>query len=254
MKPFSRSLAWLPLSMALLVSACGGGGGGSSAGSDVNIQLNSPAAINVSVSEGWVMPDTTVTGTATGNLQSLSGKTIYAVIVDANQLFQNNATVSIANNGQFTLSLHGNTLTKVGTFTGNLQLYACLDPACNSQLGHSPLALPYNVTVSSGLIVDTTPIHFTRRVGDPTQTSTLTVTLPQYLTSWGHSILGTWVTANSSSAWSGETATLTLTVPTAPAGTYSSKLTINATIRPPGASSDITLTKTIDLTHQVSAN
>ncbi|MEX8520356.1 MAG: hypothetical protein AB3X44_17760 [Leptothrix sp. (in: b-proteobacteria)] len=259
MKIFSSSIAWLAFSLTLLVSACGGGGGSSnSAGSDVSIRLSSPASVQVLAVQGMTAPNTLITGTASGNLQSLAGKIIYVQVVDPDQLFKNPPSVSVTADGRYTIALMGNTLTKTGNFSGNIQLYVCLDPACSTQLGNSPLALPYNVTVEPGLVVDTTPIAFTSQFGDPTQTRTLTVTLPKYLTNLGVSVIndaGTpleWVTVMPSGALAGETSTLTLTVPPAAVGNYSAKLTINAGVNTPSALSQ-TISKTINLSSQVGA-
>ncbi|RYX94064.1 MAG: hypothetical protein EOO28_15965 [Comamonadaceae bacterium] len=152
--------AWL---LAAILAGCGGGGGGSdgpggtSTLSDVNVTLDAGSSIVAEVIDTDFMVDKTLQATVTGNVASLTG-TIYTLVEDPDSFYQS-PFVSVTTVAPYraTLTLRGKKLSGVGKRTGNLKIYVCLDSACRTQLGGSPLVVPYSVDVV-GLSLNTEAI------------------------------------------------------------------------------------------------
>jgi hypothetical protein len=96
------------------------------------------------------MPDQTITVQASGNLNSLAGKTIYVEVVDPDSLFSHSAalTVTAGVNNTYSTTLTGQVLNTPNTYHGNLQVLVATDAAMTAQLGNSPLSVPFSVTVT----------------------------------------------------------------------------------------------------------
>jgi hypothetical protein len=95
------------------------------------------------------MPSQTISVSASGNLNSLAGQTIYAKVVDPDSLFiPGTLTVSEINSGTYATTLSGQALEVAGPLTGNLQILVSTDPTFATQLDGSPLIVPFNVTVT----------------------------------------------------------------------------------------------------------
>lgn len=109
----------------------------------------SPASINTQVAVGATMPGVTITGFASGDLSQLNGATLYVYVVDPAGLFQANPRVAQFGgaNPSVQATLAGQQLKTAGTFTGTLQIYACLDSTCSRRLGNVPYPIPYSVVV-----------------------------------------------------------------------------------------------------------
>lgn len=116
---------------------------------DVTLKLLSPTQIGTSslfrsdAGQSYVRGNFQVS--ATGNIESLAGKTIYALIEDPGgffsmpsiRLFPGGASVTAASN----------VLERGRKYQGYIRLFACLDPACGTQINGSPMSIPYNFTV-----------------------------------------------------------------------------------------------------------
>ncbi|MEY4752429.1 MAG: hypothetical protein RJA44_104 [Pseudomonadota bacterium] len=241
-----------------LLASCGGGGGGDSSG--VSIQVNGQPAVTETVMAGLTVQDLAITGVVTGNVSELSGKIVYVQVVDPDQMFQNTPRFSTGSNASFRLNLFGTPLNTVGHLKGNLTIYACLDSGCKSQLGNSPITVPYDVTVSPGLVADAASVNFSTKFGDFSQSKIVNVQMPMNMT--GVTISALNVIGYNSTEFSvdrpagiinsGDTVPLTVTAfPQAP-GSYSGSIKITAQTRSTGT---VTVVKTteqiIPITHVV---
>jgi len=99
-------------------------------------------------SVGGTMPSS-VSFNASGNFASLNGRVVYVIVVDPHGFYvpgNTNVTVRSSPPGA-SVSLTPKPLTQVGDYRGELQFYACLDPACATQFVGSPFKLSYSVFV-----------------------------------------------------------------------------------------------------------
>lgn len=106
--------------------------------------------------QGETMSDTQLTGTLSGDVEALNGKPIFVTVEDPAGLFQPTAMLFLtkpATGWQYRLDLTGKTLDTSGHHTGTLKVRACLDAACASPLAGTPVQVPYDVTVTAGLVV-----------------------------------------------------------------------------------------------------
>lgn len=159
------------VAVGLSLVACGGGGGGADGGggsSLPNIALRSNGglyATNVTV--GSTLPAQSVGGTASGDANSLNGRTVYVVVEDPAELFAPAGhTVRVDGaTGNFTVTLQGRVINFTGRRAGTFQVRACLDAQCTTQLTGSPLVYPYEVVSAEPLTVSSNVIRLTRRFG-----------------------------------------------------------------------------------------
>jgi hypothetical protein len=134
---------------AIVATSCGGGGGGGSSsgsgGGGSNRITFTPDRTSVSLSYSEGEPATsgatvnvTAVGTFNGTLYigaTVEGQGIDPII---------NATIT-GTSARF--DLMPRTGLAAGTYTGRVLLLGCSDAACNSQIGNSPVAVSYTVTV-----------------------------------------------------------------------------------------------------------
>lgn len=115
---------------------------------DVTLTLATLPFAGLSKSVGGTMPSS-VSFNASGNFASLSGRIIYVVVVDPHGFYvPGNTSVDLRSSPPGAgVILKPKPLTQVGDYRGELQFYACLDPACATQFAGSPFKLPYSVFV-----------------------------------------------------------------------------------------------------------
>ncbi|MFG6433277.1 hypothetical protein [Roseateles sp. LYH14W] len=97
----------------------------------------------------------------TGDLSRLAGQTVYVLVEDGTQTFEVVSTEIRANGigNQITLRAKS-TLGRSGTIEGILNVHVCLDLACKSPLGNSPVSVPYKLTLAPAIkIVEASPIQ-----------------------------------------------------------------------------------------------
>jgi hypothetical protein len=174
------------IAVAVGLTACGGGGGGGGGGGlplgglplggtptqptgsvlpisptfttvDLSIASITPASIKAEYYEGGSgIGVTMLTGTATGDLGVLTGKTLYVILEDPDSLFKPNPQVfPFSGNGQAGVSvLVQPNPKKAGIYRGNINVYACLDSICSVRLGNVPFKIPYDVVVKRNTTFD----------------------------------------------------------------------------------------------------
>lgn len=242
-----------------VLAACGGGDSGGSGASSVTVHLDSPRSLRAEVLEGLALPDMEWTGSVSGDVSSLSGKTVYVTIVDPDHLFDQAPLFTQTSNNGLTVGVRGAVQGVPRHAVGNISINVCLDAACSQPLGGSPLQLPYDVNILAGLTVDTTPISANYRFGDEAIVRTLDVTLPKYFSGWYAQTLESdgspsrHVGVALAPGAPGQTAAITLTfVPSAP-GVYSGLLRIYGGAETPDNQS-MSYTRDVVLDYTVSDN
>lgn len=162
---------WVLLSS---LSGCGGGGGDGGANSGAveapPLQLASavkvtnvqPQLLQIQGVEADKPSDGVVlSADVTGDLSRLAGQTVYVLVEDPTKTFEVVNTEIHANGigNQIVLRVKS-TLGRSGTTDGTLKVNVCLDLACNSPLGNSPVSVPYKLTIAPAIkIAEASPIQ-----------------------------------------------------------------------------------------------
>jgi hypothetical protein len=216
--------SWAGIALAgftmLALAACGGGGGGSSTPGGGGLRFSADkSALTFDVNPGLPTPSQTVTITASGTYTG----TIYVMATTTGQGLA--ASIPITISGQTaTAVVSADETLAAGTYTGKLNLMACSDAACNSQIGNSPLVLSYTVNVHPPLQVTPTSIVASTTSGTGV-TQAVTIQLPG-----GTSSSSATVTAGSAFVTiTNATATgFTVNLASLPSGTYTGSITVVA--------------------------
>ncbi|MFO1245950.1 MAG: hypothetical protein U1E71_12320 [Ramlibacter sp.] len=223
---------------------------------DVTAVLRSPARVDATLYLGDSMTTTFLNGSATGNIASLAGRTLYIVVVDPHSLFQ--ATPSVFLSGSsVNVTLSGRTQAVAGLKEGVLKIYVCVDSACTTQLGGSPLSLPYSVSVLPSVTTDQASMAVSVPFGEVPQPRTLQVSLPPYTTGWNASTVYTGTNelfgVRSRSTWGNTVGSVQVSFDPAPPGTYSKTLRITGSQTLPSGRTN-SFTKDIPLAYTVTAS
>jgi hypothetical protein len=154
-------------SIALTLSACGGGSGSTSTASDVSLtNISVPALIDETYENGdptsKTIPSFSVTADVRGDTSSLAGKTLYVVVEDPHGFVDRAGIQQPILSNRATLEVETKTFgPRKGRYTGSFRINVCHDAACASHFGGSPIAVPYDITVLQGLVLNSNePINF----------------------------------------------------------------------------------------------
>jgi len=180
--------------MMLCLAGCGGGGGGGGDGSSTlsSVTVSAPQvtplnALNTDVLSGSALPTLVLTGTVSGDLGALNGRTVYMIVEDTAGLFTATPSVDLRIVGavaQYTLTLQGQTLTATGRRQGNVRVFVCLDLQCNTRLAGTPLSIPFDFNVEAGLTLSQIDFNISVPFGTVPGDQTVTVTLSSHSSSW----------------------------------------------------------------------
>jgi len=217
------------------LAACGGGGGGGGSSSGGGLRFSADkSALTFDVNPGIATPSQTVTITASG---TYSG-TIYVSATATGQGLA--ASIPITISGQTaTAVVSADESLAAGTYTGKLNLMACSDAACKSQIGNSPLTLSFTVNVHTPLQLSPNSIAASATSGAGVSQA-VTIQLPNGASSSSATVTSGngFVTVNSATATG-----FTVTLASMPSGTYTGSITVTA-----GSSSAV-----LPITYTVSA-
>lgn len=185
----SRLVRTATLLGLVLLSACGGGGGGDGGGSSNPVVVGSPGTTRIeqTVLVGLSAAPVQLSGSLSGDVEGLGGRTVYVVIEDPAALFEAAAVLSVERLGtgwRWNLALDGRPQAVSGRRTGTLRLRACLDAGCASPLAGTPISLPFDVNVVDGIDVDTTRIEVTTVFGELPAARTVNVSTPSITRAW----------------------------------------------------------------------
>jgi len=229
----TRSLLTLCL---LLLMSCGGGGGGGGGGNQafrVTLDRNS---VSWTLLEGSTPGGVTITGTA--NREPDGGVLFVGAIVEnigsVNAIDQN--IIIVLNGLQATAHVFAAAGLAAGTYSGRILFLVCSDPACNNRIGGSPLPVNFTVTVQPG--VRATPGAITRTIESGTGVvEDVAITLGTGETNYTVDENASFVEISNQT-----TAGFRVTMPSLPAGTYTTNLALNGS---GGSRSTVPLTYTV---------
>jgi hypothetical protein len=192
-------------------------------------------ALAISVADGTEIKDESFAGTPhsmnllvdlDGDASAITGRTLYVVVEMPDAGLYQPPGASIGG-GYLSVTLTGNPegWSKEGHYTGTMDIYACLDPECKSQLANSPVAVPYDIRVKPPLKLSATSLDLRSTFGTAAPAGQVTVSLPEGATDWN--IIGG---ANIASKQGN---LLLLRPPTfAPAGTYIQQVVVETAAVP----------------------
>ncbi|OYT87746.1 MAG: hypothetical protein CFE46_11465 [Burkholderiales bacterium PBB6] len=176
----------LPISFAfsLLLAGCGGGGSSGDQASNVTLaNVSLPAITDETYENGsptrTTLPSFLVSADVQGNLASLNGKTIYVIVEDRDGFVQRASVVAPLRQVGTTIYVETKTFgPPPGRYTSGFVIKVCLDSNCTTQLGGSPIVVPYDITVLPGLVLNSNAaVSLTSRVNTRTE-RTVPLTLP----------------------------------------------------------------------------
>jgi hypothetical protein len=179
----------------------GGGGDGSAAPSTagspaaaaaaslpVSVSLRLPVAISEDLFQGDTLPGLQAEVVLDGELQAMAGRTLFLIMEDPASLFVNPPNVVFSDVApRATLTAQGRALDQPGQFTGQVRLHACLEASCTSELKGSPLTVPFDVRVRSGMVLSEQQFSVTVPFGELPARRTVQVKLPESVIEWGAS-------------------------------------------------------------------
>lgn len=120
------------------------------------VQVGSPAKIIFPAQARQNRPlsstPITLSGTVSGDLNSLATKTIYVIVEDPAEFFQPQPSLTLTPGSpwRYELKLYSKNIARAGRFAGSIRVFVCVDSQCAQRLGGTPVSLPYDVSVSAG--------------------------------------------------------------------------------------------------------
>lgn len=141
------------------LAGCGGGGGGgnnsdSTAGSSFSSPSSalvfSPSKVSVNYAAG-TSATATVRTTVTDPGIFAGASAVYVYVVDSNKVLSGAAETSRIDGSTFSTTLHTSATLAAGHYQGSFQIQLCKDASCAAQFSGSPVALPYDFTVTASV-------------------------------------------------------------------------------------------------------
>jgi len=176
------------VAIALGLASCGGGGGDSgSTAPGVTVNAPSTTSIKTEVLEGSTAPNVVLSGTVSGDPNSLSGRSVYVVVEDPASLFESNGVLQLQQSGgvwQYSLNLTGRALVTTGRRTGTLRVFVCLDPGCSTRLNGTPIAIPFDVNVVPAMVLSTHTVSVTVPFGTVPPEQSVDIALSSFSSTW----------------------------------------------------------------------
>lgn len=172
----------LALVASLSLAGCGGGG---SDDVDVRISAHSPALLETRAFEGMGY-SVSLNAQLAGDLSDLEGKQLYTFVEVSGDVLQGQPQIVFDDEGAVVVSMTSalDEDAEAGVHEGTVRISACLDSACNNQLGNSPLTVPYKVTIEPGLRLSTQAVQRDVTFGIKPAAERVTIELPQGATEW----------------------------------------------------------------------
>jgi len=230
----------LLVAMAGLVG-CGSGGSGGSKGPAMSI-----TGVEFVVASGMVglpAPALIFDAVLTGDPASLNGQTVY-IGLDLPELgYSLDHAFYTPSTQLLEMTFLATTVEPVARqYQGSAKLSLCLDPNCHSQLGNSPVDVPYSIEIGPGLTFSTPEVVIDVPFGTPPEAQTVEVLLPPALDWWRFTAgIGNWISVTQDGQAS---RSLTVAPRAAPAGEYSVVAMAEARVpdisRPPGTFAMVT--------------
>jgi len=220
--------------LAAALVACGGGGGGSGGGGatpPVGPALSfTPATVSASYAAGTSQTLNVIAAVARPT--DFSGAAVFPVIVDSAGVLVPNMQLVRDSDSQYHAALQTSPTLAAGHYTGSFSIKLCKDANCAGQFPGSPVALPYDVTVtpagsSAFSAVPAMPLTATAQNGAaPPPGVAVAITAGG---NWTADTGGaTWLKLSAASGSGNATLTVSYDATGLAAGTYTGNLTVSA--------------------------
>jgi hypothetical protein len=129
--------------------SCGGGGGESTPQASVAL---SPSPLTANYQTG-TSATLTVRAAVTDPAAFSGSSAVFVQVLDSQQVLAGGVEVAQVDSRTYSAALHSSATLSAGRYTGTFQVRLCKDPGCAAQYPGSPLALPYDFTVTAA------PLH-----------------------------------------------------------------------------------------------
>lgn len=116
---------------------------------DVSIALVFPQTFKFEMLEGARTTPQDFLGGAQGNLSLLNGKSVYIYIEDPDHIFLGVSRAELIDNTLMRTKMAVNEQLARGRYSGQFNVYACLDVRCAVRFKNTPYSVPYDVKVNS---------------------------------------------------------------------------------------------------------
>lgn len=120
------------------------------------VGMPTPATIKHTAVPGRAMDHVFFGGEISGDPSGVANDTIYLAMEDPLGLFASPYSMRIfprTSGWGYAFSLTTRTLERVGRFADKLTLYACLDAQCTKRLAGTPITIPFDITVTPGVML-----------------------------------------------------------------------------------------------------
>lgn len=135
--------------LAVVLAACGGGGGGGAAaggGASGAAVVFNPSPVSANFMAGT---SATLTLRATAPDPAIFTGAVYIYIVDSKQVLTTDVNITGVDETTFAATLHTSAALPIGRHQGSFEVQLCKDANCAAQYPGSPVALPYDFTVTA---------------------------------------------------------------------------------------------------------
>lgn len=149
--------AWA-LSLTPALTACGGGGSGGSGGAGGNGSAGSaptgdavsfsPTTLSATAMAGEAK-QLMLTATVKRPADFANATSVYAVIKDSTGVISTDVQLGQISTTSYQVILQTSPTVAFGRYSGNFSVMLCRDPACSAQFPGSPVALPFDITISA---------------------------------------------------------------------------------------------------------
>jgi len=227
--------AAVPFLISALLAGCGGGGGGGGGGATppaVTPALTfAPATVTGTVSAGNSLT-TNVIASVVRPSDFANATTVFASVVDNNGVLLPNVQLVRDSDTQYHAVLQTAPTLAAGSYQNSFSVRLCRDSACASQFPGSPVALPYNITVTPAgsatfSAVPAMPLSATGQQGGAAPSS-VDVAISAAGRSWNAVSGASWLKLGTASGSGDARLTVSYDVSGLAQGNYSTTLTISA--------------------------
>ncbi len=241
------------------VLGCGGGGGGGGGGSRASLVDVDPTSLQGKQYVGYRSPDGQFTLTFGGDLQWLYQQQLFILVLTSDPVFQEQVYLGEGADPatQLLVHLYGVDGLPEGVHTGTLEVHACLDDQCKTELGGSPRTMSYSFEMMHGVRLSHSPVTVSVPFGTVPDPERVAITLPEGATWW--TLMepptpspGVLYLAEQASDGS---AAVDITYPLVPRGHYTSANSVYTYApNPMGGSNNEALSEPLDITYDVTDN
>ncbi|MBV7537260.1 quinoprotein amine dehydrogenase [Duganella sp. sic0402] len=236
LRPF---FAAVPLTISVLLAGCGGGGssggGGGGGGSPTTPVVTPALSFNPATVTGSVVAGTALASNVIATVArpaDFANATVYAMVVDTAGVLQPNVQLVRDSDTQYHALLQTSATLAANNYQGSFSVRLCRDSACASQFPGSPVALPYNITVTPAgattfSAVPAMPLTSTAQAGGAAPAS-VTVAVNATGRSWTAAGSSNWLKVSPASGTGNASLTVSYDISGLTQGQYASDLILKS--------------------------